>query len=267
VARNYGQIMSAIWNDPDFRALDCESQRAYLMLVTQAEITSAGTIAVTLKRWSGYAVDSTSDSLSDSLSRLESARFIAIDEDTEELVVRSFVKWDGGANNAKRQPSILAAANAVVSHHIRAVLAVELTKLGLAHSLSDKASDSPRVVVTEVDHLPQPTTLEPQPVSVTARGTRMTPDWKPTEALIAWARTEGISDAVTRSEHSKFVDYWLAQPGTKGRKTDWPATWRNWMRTAIERQASRPAVNGSATQKALDWASIGAQATYPAIGD
>lgn len=27
-----------------------------------------------------------------------------------------------------------------------------------------------------------------------------------------------------------FVDYWKAQPGSKGRKADWPATWRNWVR-------------------------------------
>jgi len=30
----------------------------------------------------------------------------------------------------------------------------------------------------------------------------------------------------------RFVDYWRAQPGQKGVKTDWIATWRNWMRRA-----------------------------------
>lgn len=250
MARSYGQIMSAIWNDPDFRALDCESQRVYLMLVTQAEISSAGTIAMTLKRWSQYAVDSTSDSLSDSLSRLEAERFIATDGDTEELVVRSFVKWDGGANNGKRQPSILAAAHAVVSPKIRAVLAVELSKLELTHSLSDRASDSPRVVVTLLEEEPQPTTLIPQPVSVTARGERLSADWKPSEELIEWARHNGIADTLARSEHLKFIDYWQAQPGAKGRKADWPATWRNWMRTAQERTpAARTAANGSTTDR------------------
>jgi hypothetical protein len=28
----------------------------------------------------------------------------------------------------------------------------------------------------------------------------------------------------------EFKDYWIAQPGQKGVKTDWPATWRNWVR-------------------------------------
>lgn len=238
------------------------------MLVTQAEITSAGTIAVTLRRWSQYASDSTSDSLSDGLSALSASRFIVIDEDTEELLVRSFVKWDGGYTNSKRQPSILAAAGAVVSPKIRAALASELTKLGMTHSLSDTPLDTPRVVVTEVDHLPQPTTLKPQPMTVVraeARGERLTPGWKPSEELIAWARSEQIPDAVTRSEHPKFVDYWTSQPGAKGRKADWPATWRNWMRRAAEQQP-RQTVNGAASQKAMDWVSIG-QTPMPAIGD
>jgi uncharacterized protein YdaU (DUF1376 family) len=28
----------------------------------------------------------------------------------------------------------------------------------------------------------------------------------------------------------QFRDYWVAQPGQKGVKTDWEATWRNWVR-------------------------------------
>jgi len=27
-----------------------------------------------------------------------------------------------------------------------------------------------------------------------------------------------------------FRDYWIAQGGAKGRKADWDATWRNWVR-------------------------------------
>lgn len=160
MARHYGQIMSAIWNDADFRALSGAAQRVYLMLVTQAEISSAGTLAITLKRWSRYARDTPSDALSDALSELESTAFIVQDYASEELLVRSFVKWDGGASNIKRRPAIKAAAEAVESPRLRAVLAAQLTKLGVPHnitdSLSGKASDTPRVVVTEGEYVPQP---------------------------------------------------------------------------------------------------------------
>lgn len=45
----------------------------------------------------------------------------------------------------------------------------------------------------------------------------------------AWAAVEvpGVDlDAATR----EFVDYWRGVPGARGRKLDWPATWRNRMR-------------------------------------
>lgn len=43
-----------------------------------------------------------------------------------------------------------------------------------------------------------------------------------------------------RAEHAKFCDYWIAQPGQKGVKLDWDATWRNWMRRAGEQGRTRP---------------------------
>ena len=33
-----------------------------------------------------------------------------------------------------------------------------------------------------------------------------------------------------RETFDAFRDYWIAQPGSKGSKTDWLATWRNWVR-------------------------------------
>jgi hypothetical protein len=175
MARSYGHIMSAIWNDAEWRKLDGASQRVYLMLVTQAKITSAGTLDVTLSRWSQYASDTPSDALCDALSRLEDARYIFVDYDTEELLVRKFVKWDGGYSNEKRRPAITAAANALVSQRLRASLAIELDILHVPHALSDtlsdtpsgSTSDTPRVVVTEVGKEPQPTTLNPEPVPST----------------------------------------------------------------------------------------------------
>ncbi len=46
--------------------------------------------------------------------------------------------------------------------------------------------------------------------------------------MLAWVRDK--CPDVPASEHERFADYWRAQPGAKGRKADWPATWRNWMR-------------------------------------
>lgn len=65
-----------------------------------------------------------------------------------------------------------------------------------------------------------------------ARGTRLqtdftlTPEWGNTalEIRLDWCNTD------VDSEFDGFRDYWVAQPGQKGVKADWLATWRNWCR-------------------------------------
>jgi hypothetical protein len=69
-------------------------------------------------------------------------------------------------------------------------------------------------------------------------GTRLPDGWKPDEELMVWARLER-PDADLDTEVDAFVDYWRATPGAKGRKTDWNATFRNWVRRANSRPAVR----------------------------
>ena len=47
-------------------------------------------------------------------------------------------------------------------------------------------------------------------------------------------------DVAARRELDKFRDYWIAQPGQKGRKKDWQATWRNWLRNANQFNRGSP---------------------------
>ncbi|WP_131827714.1 hypothetical protein [Mycolicibacterium conceptionense] len=81
----------------------------------------------------------------------------------------------------------------------------------------------------------------PTPKQTTVRGCRLPDEWMPDETLIAEMR-EQCPGVDLKREHQKFTDYWRAQPGAKGRKTDWPATWRNWIRRAWE---NLPANTGS----------------------
>jgi len=74
----------------------------------------------------------------------------------------------------------------------------------------------------------------PTPLS---RGERLPADWSLPDDWLAWAVAEGIPKPSAEAE--KFRDYWCAQPGQKGRKLDWLATWRNWCRNARDRQKPR----------------------------
>lgn len=66
------------------------------------------------------------------------------------------------------------------------------------------------------------------------KATRLPEDWRVPLTLGEWAVEEGMPPDVVRREAAKFRDYWRAQPGQKGVKLDWPATWRNWVRKWIE---------------------------------
>jgi hypothetical protein len=62
-----------------------------------------------------------------------------------------------------------------------------------------------------------------------AQGTRLRSDFSLPDEWAEFARTKrpDINPQLTFEE---FKDYWIAQPGQKGVKLDWLATWRNWVR-------------------------------------
>ncbi len=65
------------------------------------------------------------------------------------------------------------------------------------------------------------------------RGTRLPRDWRLPKSWSEWAMQDSRQASEwVRIEAEKFRDYWIAQPGTKGTKLDWEATWRNWVRSA-----------------------------------
>lgn len=72
----------------------------------------------------------------------------------------------------------------------------------------------------------------------TRNGTRLPDDWEPDADGQAFAFNL-IGDEIA-TEFDKFRDYWRSVPGAKGRKQDWPATWRNWIRRAAEDLARHP---------------------------
>jgi hypothetical protein len=70
------------------------------------------------------------------------------------------------------------------------------------------------------------------------RGCRLPSDWKPDDAGRSLA-AELLGNSGARAELDRFRDYWTAQPGARGVKADWDATWRNWVRKASETPAAR----------------------------
>jgi hypothetical protein len=62
-----------------------------------------------------------------------------------------------------------------------------------------------------------------------ATATRLPADWVPDADQVEFCKTER-PDLRPADVAARFRDYWIAVGGAKGRKADWPATWRNWVR-------------------------------------
>jgi hypothetical protein len=88
-----------------------------------------------------------------------------------------------------------------------------------------------------------PTPSPDPPTDMSARdrklGTRLPDDFAPSPEMFDWFR-KNCPHVDGKTEHAQFCDYWHAKPGKDGRKLDWVATWRRWMRTAEERYQPRP---------------------------
>ncbi len=63
------------------------------------------------------------------------------------------------------------------------------------------------------------------------RAQRLPDDFAPTAELRQWA-SENTPDVNVNDQTTRFVDYWRGVGGQRGRKLDWPGTWRNWLRKA-----------------------------------
>ena len=63
---------------------------------------------------------------------------------------------------------------------------------------------------------------------------RLPDDWQPKENDILLMKEHFPSIDLKLETHA-FRDYWSAVAGARGKKADWDATWRNWIRNSYKR--------------------------------
>jgi hypothetical protein len=71
--------------------------------------------------------------------------------------------------------------------------------------------------------------ISPSLRSGDVRASRLPTDWVLPDDWRQWARAERSDLDLDRAAAS-FADYWHGKAGKDGRKVDWAATWRNWVR-------------------------------------
>ena len=129
MAREYGQVQHAIWQDADFISLEAADQRLYFLLTSQSSLNYAGVLDLTVARWARYAPDTKTSDVWASLDRLDARRYVLVDQETEEVLVRTFIRNDGLWSNVRMLRVAIRQAHQVQSQRLRGVLGEELAKL------------------------------------------------------------------------------------------------------------------------------------------
>jgi len=65
------------------------------------------------------------------------------------------------------------------------------------------------------------------------RATCLPENWELDQEDGEWAENQGLRFEDIKFEEAKFKDYWIS---TGKPKVDWKATWRNWIRSSLERK-------------------------------
>jgi hypothetical protein len=132
--------MMSAWVDGDFTSLSRRAQGTYFFLVSQPDLNRAGVLTMALNRWASRSAENDRAMILADLAELASAEFIVVDESQEEVLVRSYVRWDEGWKSPNIMLSVAAAAQQVTSETLRAVIAEEMSRIDTS-TLSDKVND------------------------------------------------------------------------------------------------------------------------------
>jgi hypothetical protein len=127
MARDHARIKVDIW-DGDFTQLRVIEQHAYFLLASNRGLSRCGVLDYIPSRFQ-LASDLTPSRFRTAVNGLRSKRFVVIDDRTQELLVRSYVRHDGVLDRLNMGKATGTAFEAVVSHEIRQAIGDELARL------------------------------------------------------------------------------------------------------------------------------------------
>lgn len=267
MAKNFGVIHTAFWADPTMRALSLEARHLALCLLSGPSRNAAGVMFAPIEIIAVQAGLSLKHAKRAD-RELREAGFLRRCETTEWVWIRRFLKWNPPQNpNVWRHvDGLLAEMPGEVSYLTELAQSLKpfrnrlpTVSEGLLQGFRNPDPDPDPDPDPEPEH--DPSEREELVVEGGAggaladaradtKGCRLSDDWQPPEAMLAWAR-EHRPDVEPEPEAERFRDYWLGQPGQKGVKRDWFATWRNWVRSDLYGRRSAGRGNGAGAVRGL----------------
>ena len=129
MARDHARIRSDIWADEDWRDLPSVSQWLYLCLLSSPSLNFCGVTDWRPARIAALNAEMKADDVEYAAAWLEAGEFLVIDRDTEEALIRSWVKHDGLVASPNMSKAMVKAHAAIGSGILRAVIVDQLERL------------------------------------------------------------------------------------------------------------------------------------------
>ena len=129
MARDYCQIKVRIWHDGEFTSLSGNAQRLYIYLCSQPKLDMAGVTPWRPRLAARSASDWTTETVEDALAELEQSMYVLLDDDTDELLVRSFIRNDELLKSPNLTKAMVKAWRSIDSTILRGVIGFEVARL------------------------------------------------------------------------------------------------------------------------------------------
>lgn len=129
MAREYARIRISIADDEDIERLSVDAQWLYFrVLIPDPTLNSAGVADWRPNRLVGKAGDVTLDRIFAAAAELEQAHYALFDLDTEEVLVRSYMRSDEILRNPKAAVGVIRSYRSVASRTLRAAIVAEVVR-------------------------------------------------------------------------------------------------------------------------------------------
>ena len=129
MAREIANVQTSLWGNPEWKGLGVVEQWLYFHLLSHPRLSYAGVADWLPKRVAAASSRLTVDQVEQAGRGLQSARFVFVDESTDEVLVRSFLRHDGLLKQPRLSVSMVNAFAGIASLNIQKIVVHELQKL------------------------------------------------------------------------------------------------------------------------------------------
>lgn len=107
MARDHVKMWLDVQDDAEFCKLTAQQQWAYWALLLSRDLSYVGVVPLLPKRFAPLAADQNARTITQAIKALADAGFVAVDNDTDEVLVKAHIRRDG----ILKQPNVIRAMN------------------------------------------------------------------------------------------------------------------------------------------------------------